>query len=86
MEAFEMTYNSKIKSLREDLQGAWNFAKEDEANALKQAGIVCSEWTLSIDTENLAFLKAIYKTADGSYSMNSLAHTIRKGNKIKGLD
>lgn len=86
MEAFEITYNSKIKSLSEDLQGAWNFAKEDRTNGEYIAGIVCSEWSLSIDTENLAFLKAIYKTADGSYSMNSLAHTIRKGNKIKGLD
>ena len=74
-------FMTELTTLRNDLIGAWEFSKEEKSDFY----IADTEWICSIDPENMDFLKSIYKTADGSYSMNSLAHTIRKGYKIKGL-
>ncbi len=80
----EMNFSQKMESLKNDLVGAWDFANDE--NAFAGTGIPVSDWTLSLDTENLAFLKALWLTVDGSYSLNSLAHSIRKGKQLIGLN
>jgi len=44
----------------------------------------CSgEWVNSIDPESMVELKSIWKQVDGSYSLNQLAHAIRKGKPLE---
>lgn len=76
----------KTSSLRSDLQGAFEFAKQrsDARNGL-MAGyeILTGEWIYSIDPENMRRLEMIKEVADDSYSLASLASAILNNKKIK---
>lgn len=76
----------KTSSLRSDLQGAFEFAKQ-RSNARKglmnDYEILTGEWIYSIDPSNMELLKMIHGVADESYSLASLARAIIKNKKIK---
>ena len=76
----------KTSSLRSDLQGAFEFAKQrsDARNGLMSCyEILTGEWVYSIDPENMRLLEMIKEVADDSYSLSSLAGAIIKNKSIK---
>lgn len=66
----------EMEVLRFDLQMSFSLATSIYE---KTSG----DWIYGIDPENMIVLKSIYKSVDGSYSLNQVAHAIRKGKNLK---
>jgi len=74
----EIAMNKRINldALICDLKDSWEFNKEDYI-------LTGADWTTACDNQTLSFIKEIWKLVDGSYSLNSLATTIKNKKKIK---